>query len=428
MSELIKHENNEASFNITIEWSDFKAATKKAFQQEKNKFKVPGFRKGKAPQNIIEKQYGSEVFYDDAINILFREHYPKALDELELEPVDRPNLDIKDIKQGEAVVLEFKVTTKPSVELGDYKGLELKVPVEEVTDEMVDAELTKEQDMNARMITVSDRAAENGDTVVIDYKGSIDGKYFEGGSAENTHLALGSNQFIPGFEEQLVGVETGAEVKVEVTFPEEYQAEELAGKDAIFEVTVHEIKGKELPEIDDEFIKDISEFDTIDEYKADKRRELEENAKKSHEMKLREAALEAAVDNALVDIPDVMIENEISYMIEDMKRQLSMYGLDIDTYLAMNNSSMEEMVEQMHPEAESKVKSSLVLEAVVAAEELAISSEDVDKEIARIAESEKKTVEEIKPLVEHNDFQAIKNYLLPKKAIDFLVDSAKVEL
>ncbi len=426
MTDLIKHENNEAQFNVTIAWADFKAATKKAYNQNKNKFRVPGFRKGKAPQNIIEKQYGEGVFYEDAINVLFPEVYPKALEELKLEPVDRPDLDIKTLEKGEDVVLEFKVTTKPPVELGEYKNLTVKLEKPEVTDEMLDAELTKEQNMNARMVEVTDRAAENGDTVVIDYKGSIDGEYFEGGSAENTHLELGSGKFIPGFEEQLVGANSDDEVKVEVSFPEDYGSEELAGKDAIFEVKIHEIKAKDLPAIDDEFIKDISEFDTVDEYKDNKRKELQEQAEKEYEMKTRELALEQAVDNALVDIPAVMVEQEIDHMLRDMEQQISMYGLRLEDYVRMNNSTIDDMREQMRTDAEPRVKTSLVLEAIIAAENLEVSEEDVEAELERFAETEKKPLEEIKKMFEFNNFQSIKDYLAPKKAIDLLMETAEI--
>ncbi len=426
MAQLIKHENNEAVININITWEEFTAAIKKAYNQNKGKFKVPGFRNGKVPQKIIEKQYGEGVFYEDAINMLFPTVYPAALDELDIEPVDRPALDIKTLEKGEDVVLEITVATKPVAELGQYKGLELKLEKAEVTDEMVMAELEKEQDMNGRMVEVTGRAAESGDTVVIDYKGSIDGEYFEGGSAENTHLELGSGKFIPGFEEQLVGSNSGDEVKVEVTFPEEYGSEELAGKDAIFEVTVHEIKNKELPEIDDEFIMDISEFDTVDEYKENKRKELAEKAEENHKMQLREMAIEMAVDNALVDIPAVMVDHELEHMFGEIQNQISMYGITMEQYFNLNNTTKEEMSEQMRNDAETRVKTSLVLETIIAEEGIVVTEEEIDEELTKFAEAQNKDLEEIKAMFAHNEFQSIKDYLAPKKAIDFLIDNAVI--
>ncbi len=427
MAELIKHENNTAELRFNITWDEFEAAVNRAFNKNKKKFRIPGFRAGKVPRAIIEKHYGEGVFYEDAINDILPDTYPKAVEELELTPVDRPEIDIETLEKGQDVVIKAVVTTKPEVELGEYKGVEVSVIKDAVTDEMVDNALVQEQKMNARMVAVEDRAVENGDTVIIDYKGSVDGEYFEGGTAENHSLEIGSGQFIPGFEEQLVGKNSGETVDVNVTFPEEYHADHLAGKDAKFEVVIHEIKMQELPEIDDDFIMDISEFDTVDEYKADKKKQMEEEAEKAYEHKVRDAVIEKVCDNALIDIPETMVDQETDRMIQDFDYQLRYQGMDLDTYLHYTNGSREDLKEQMKNDAEMRVKTSLVIEAIAAAEGIEATQEDIDAELEQIAEAQKRELEEIKKIYAYDDFGMIKDTLVSRKTVDFMVENANVK-
>ncbi len=426
MAELLKKENNLVSLKFSIAAADFEKAVVKAFNKNKHKFNIPGFRKGKAPRKIVEKHYGEGVFFEDALNIALPDAYEAALTELAIDPVARPEIDILEMEKGSAVVLQADVYVKPAVELGDYKGVTVKVTKQVIGDDEVAAELEKERKKNARMVT-AERPAELDDTLIIDYKGSIDGEYFDGGSAENHQLKLGSKQFIGDFEEQLVGLKSGDQKTIEVSFPEDYQAAELAGKPAQFEVTVNEVKTEELPELDDEFIKDISEFDTVDEYRADVKKRLEENSAETYQSQIRAAAVEAVSLAALVDIPEVMVEDEITHMLRDFDYQLQYQGMSLEQYYKFTNSSEQDMRAQMKDDAENKVKTSLVIEAIGKAENIEATQQDVDDELQKLADAQKIEVDKIKEFYARDDFASIKNHVFSRKVVDFISDNAVVE-
>ncbi len=426
MAELLKKEDNLVSLKFTISAEEFESAVNKAFNKNKNKFSIPGFRKGKVPRKIIEKHYGEGVFYEDALNIALPDAYEAAIDALDIDPVDRPDIDILELEKGADVVVQADVTVKPEVELGEYKGVTVNVEKRAVEDEDVDAELEKERKKNARMIT-ADRPAEMDDTLIIDYKGSIDGEYFEGGTAESHQLKLGSKQFIGNFEEQLVGLNGGDEKTIEVSFPEDYHAAELAGKPAKFEVKVNEVKTEELPELDDEFIKDISEFDTIDEYKADVKKRLEEQSEETYQSQVRGAVIEAVTLAALVDIPEVMVDNEITHMLRDFDYQLQYQGMSLEQYFKFTNSSEEDMRAQMKDDAENKVKTSLVIEAIGNAEAIEATEQDVEDELKKMADLQKMEVDQLKEFYARDDFASLKNHIFSRKVVDFITEQAKVE-
>ncbi len=426
MAELLKKEDNLVSLKFTISAEDFEKAVTKAFNKNKNKFSIPGFRKGKVPRKIIEKHYGEGVFYEDALNIALPDAYIAAIEELDIDPVDRPDIDVLEFEKGADVVVQADVTVKPEVELGEYKGVTVNVEKREVEDADVDAELEKERKKNVRMIT-AERSAEMDDTLIIDYKGSIDGEYFEGGTAESHQLKLGSKQFIGDFEEQLVGLNSGDEKTVEVSFPEDYHAEDLAGKPAKFEVKVHEVKTEELPELDDEFIKDISEFDTVDEYKADVKKRLEEQAEETYQNQVRSAAIEAVTLAALVDIPEVMVDNEITHMLRDFDYQLQYQGISLEQYFKFTNTTEDDMRAQMKDDAENKVKTSLVIEAIGNAESIEATEQDVEDELKKMADLQKMEVDQIKEFYARDDFASLKNHIFSRKVVDFIAEQAKVE-
>ncbi len=425
MAELLKKENNLVSFKFTVSADAFEKALNQAYNKAKNKFNIPGFRKGKAPRVIIEKHYGEGVFYEDGLNLVLPDAYAKAIEELELEPVDRPEIDVEEFDKGIDIVVKAVVYVKPEVELGDYKGVAVTVAKEEVTDENVDEEVEKQRKLNARMI-VADRPAEMDDTLTIDFKGSIDGEYFEGGTAENHQLKLGSKQFVDNFEEQLVGAVNGDEKVVEVTFPEDYQSPDLAGKAAKFEVKINEIKVEELPQLDDEFIKDISEFDTVAEYKADVKAKLVEKNDQAYDEKVRAAVLEAVTLAALVDIPEPMVENEITYMLRDFDYQLRYQGMSLEKYFEFTNTTEEDMRSQMRDDAENKVKTSLVIEAIAKAEGFEATDEDVEKELKVIADAQNTEVENVKEFYARDEFAGIKERVVNLKVIELITEQAKV--
>ncbi len=426
MAELLRKENNLVSLKFSIGTDAFEKAVAKAFNKNKHRFNIPGFRKGKAPRKIVEKHYGESVFYEDAINIALPDAYEAAVTELALDPVTRPEIDILEMEAGADVVLQADVYVKPAVELGEYKGVTVKVTKKEISDDDVDAELEKERKKNARVVSV-DRSAELDDTLIIDYKGSIDGEYFDGGTADNHQLKLGSKQFIGDFEEQLVGCNSGEQKTIEVAFPEDYHVAELAGKPAKFEVTINEIKTEELPELDDEFIKDISEFDTIAEYKADVRKRLEENSEETYKSQIRSAAIDAVSLAALVDIPEVMVENEIDHMLRDFDYQLQYQGMSLEKYYQFTNSTEEDMRNQMKDDAENKVKTSLVIEAIGKAEGIEASEQDVEDELKKMAEAQKVEVDKIKEFYARDEFASIKNHIFSRKVVDFISEHAKLE-
>jgi len=422
--EILKNENSEITVKVTVDKADFEKAVNTAYNKNKSKFNIPGFRKGKAPRNIIERQYGEGVFFEDAVNALLPVHYDKAIEALELEPVSRPDIDITDIAKGEELVFTATFAVKPEFVLENYKGVEVEKVDAEVTDEMVEEEINKTRDMNARLVSVTDRAVEDGDTVFIDYKGFDGDNQFEGGTAENQELVIGSGQFIPGFEEQLIGKNAGEEVTVEVTFPEEYQAPELAGKAVKFEVKINDIKAKELPELDDEFAKDVSEFDSLEAYKANIKETLEESTKKNAEAAQRDKVIEAVTKLIPVEIPAKMVDAEIDSMLNEFNQQLSSQGLSLDQYIQFTGGSMDDFRGQVRGDAEARVKTGLTIEQVVAQENFEISEEEINAEIAKIAEMQGTPEEEIRKMFERDDFEYLKSNLKSRKAVDFLVEHA----
>ncbi|NBI07727.1 trigger factor [Senegalia massiliensis] len=421
-----KKENNKVTLKFQVEYNEFDKAVQKAYLQNRSKFNIAGFRKGKAPRKIIESRYGEGVFYEDAINIILPEAYSDAIEENKIEPVDRPDIDISELEKGKPVIFTAEVTVKPEVELGEYKGIEVEKNEYNVTDEDVENELKTMQDRNARLVAVEDREVKEGDTVVIDYSGSVDGEKFEGGTAENQTLEIGSGQFIPGFEEQLVGKNTGEDVEVNVEFPEDYQAEELKGKKATFDVKIHEIKEKELPELDDEFAKDVSEFDTLDELKEDIKAKLEKEAKDKENAELQNNVIEKVMENSKVEIPEVMIDSQTDEEIRNLDYKLRYQGLDLEKYLELTNSKIEDLKEQLKPNAEKLVESDLVLEAIGKKENIEASDEDVDKELEKYAEQYKQDVDKFKKNLRDEDLESIKMGIIKTKTIEFLVDNAKL--
>jgi trigger factor len=424
--EILKKENSEVTMKITVSDEAFQKAVQAVYNKSKGKFNIPGFRKGKAPRSIIEKHYGEGVFYEDAVNELLPEHYGIALDTLGVEPVARPDIDIEEIEAGKGLVFTAVVTVAPEFTLEGYKGIEVEKINAEVTEEMLMEELEKTQNMNARLVSVTDRAVQNGDTTIIDYKGFVGEHQFDGGTAEGQELEIGSNKFIPGFEEQLIGAKVGDEVKVNVTFPETYHSEELAGKEAIFIVNVNDIKVKELPALDDEFAKDVSEFDTLEEYKESIKKELEESSKGSAEAAQRDKVIEAVANLLDVEIPEKMIDGEVDGMLRDFDQQLKYQGLSLEQYVQFTGGKIDDLKVQMRPDAIMRVKTGMVIEKVAEQENLQVSDEDIDAEIARIAEIQNKSVEETKKIFEQNDFEYLKENLKSKKAVDFLVGQAKL--
>ena len=382
-----KLEKNMAKLTVEVSAEDFKAAIKKAFNKNKNRFAIPGFRKGKAPQAMIEKMYGEGVFYEDAADEAINASYAEAMKESGLDIVSRPEVTIEKIGKDEPFVYSALVAVKPEVTLGQYKGVEVEKADASVSAEDVEAELKKVQEQNARLLTVEDRGVEDGDQTVIDFEGFVDGKGFEGGKAEDYPLTIGSHSFIDTFEEQLIGKKIGEECEVNVTFPTEYHAADLAGKPATFKVTVKEIKVKELPELNDEFASEVSEFDTLDEYKKDVEKKLVEKKEIEANSKNEDAVVAKVVENATMEIPDKMIDAQAENMVQDMARRMQSQGLSLDMYLKYTGMTVEQMKEQARPDAEKRIRTRLVLEAVAKAENIQISDEKVDEEVAKMAEA-----------------------------------------
>ncbi|QXM06445.1 trigger factor [Crassaminicella indica] len=424
-STVVKKENNEVTLKIVVSAEDFEQGIQKAYNKMKKRFNIPGFRKGKAPRKIIELNYGAEVFYEEAINAIFPKAYEDAIDEHKLEPVDRPSLDVEEIVKGQDVVFTVTVTVKPEVTLGEYKGIEAEKKEYNVTDEDVEKEIERLRERNARLISV-ERPVQDKDTVIIDYAGFVGDEQFEGGTAEKQTLVIGSGQFIPGFEEQLIGAKIGEEVEVKVTFPEKYHAEDLAGKDAVFKVTVHEIKEKELPELDDEFAKDVSEFDTLEALRADIKEKQENVAKMREEEELKDAVIKKVVENTQIDIPDVMVENKIDDMLHEFNYQLQFQGLNLDTYLQYTGTKMEDIREQMKEEAYNRVKTQLILEAIGETENIEVAQEEIDKEIEKYATQSNMELDKFKKTLRPYEIEGIKDSIRVRKTIDFLVENAKI--
>ena len=421
-----KLEKNMAKLTVEVSAEDFKAAIKKAFNKNKNRFAIPGFRKGKAPQAMIEKMYGEGVFYEDAADEAINASYAEAMKESGLDIVSRPEVTIEKIGKDEPFVYSALVAVKPEVTLGQYKGVEVEKADASVSAEDVEAELKKVQEQNARLLTVEDRGVEDGDQTVIDFEGFVDGKGFEGGKAEDYPLTIGSHSFIDTFEEQLIGKKIGEECEVNVTFPEEYHASELAGKPAQFKVTVKEIKVKELPELNDEFASEVSEFDTLDEYKKDVEKKLVEKKEIEANSKNEDAVVAKVVENASMEIPDKMIDAQAENMVQDMARRMQSQGLSLDMYLKYTGMTVEQMKEQARPDAEKRIRTRLVLEAVAKAENIQISDEKVDEEVAKMAEAYKMEVEKLKSYMSESDVKQMKEDLAVQQAVDLLVAEAKL--
>ena len=421
-----KLEKNMAKLTVEVSAEDFKAAIKKAFNKNKNRFAIPGFRKGKAPQAMIEKMYGEGVFYEDAADEAINASYAEAMKESGLDIVSRPEVTIEKIGKDEPFVYSALVAVKPEVTLGQYKGVEVEKADASVSAEDVEAELKKVQEQNARLLTVEDRGVEDGDQTVIDFEGFVDGKGFEGGKAEDYPLTIGSHSFIDTFEEQLIGKKIGEECEVNVTFPTEYHAADLAGKPATFKVTVKEIKVKELPELNDEFASEVSEFDTLDEYKKDVEKKLAEKKEIEANSKNEDAVVAKVVENATMEIPDKMIDAQAENMVQDMARRMQSQGLSLDMYLKYTGMTVEQMKEQARPDAEKRIRTRLVLEAVAKAENIQISDEKVDKEVAKMAEAYKMEVEKLKSYMSESDVKQMKEDLAVQQAVDLLVAEAKL--
>ncbi|WP_066175280.1 trigger factor [Bacillus marinisedimentorum] len=419
-----KLEGNEGVLTVEVDAEKVNNALDQAFNKVVKQVNIPGFRKGKVPRFIFEQRFGAESLYQDALDILLPEAYSSAIDEAGIFPVDQPSVDIKQMEKGEKLVFEAKVTVKPEVKLGEYKGLEVEEESTEVTDEDVDAELKGLQERQAELVVKEEGTVEEGDTVVIDFEGFVDGEAFEGGKAENYSLEIGSGSFIPGFEGQLVGTEAGTEKDVEVTFPEEYHAEELAGKPATFKVKVHEIKTKELPELDDEFAKDVDEeVETLDELKKKTREQLEENKKREVENNKRDTLVQKAAENAEVDVPMAMVRTELDRMLQEFEQRLQMQGMTLDMYYQFSGQDEEALKGQMREDAEKRVRTNLTLEAIAEQENLEASEEEVNEELENMASMYQTSVDNLKQMIGSTDM--VKEDLKIKKAIDFLVENSK---
>ena len=420
-----KTKDNEAKLIIEVPAEDFDKAIDEAYEKNKDRFKVDGFRKGKVPREMIEKVYGVGVFYDDAANAVIPEAYAEAAKESGLEIVARPEIQVTKIAAGNPMEFEAIVTLKPEVKLGKYKGVKVEKVEAEVTDEDIENRLNQDKEQNARLVAADDKEIENGDQAIIDFEGFVDDKAFEGGKGEDYPLVIGSHSFIDTFEDQLVGKKVGDEVDVNVTFPEQYQAAELAGKPALFKVKIKEIKVKEYPELDDEFAQEVSEFDTLDEYKEDIRKKLTEAKENEAARETESRIIEAIVKDSKMDIPEKMIDTACDQMVEEFARNMQMQGIAFEQYLQMTGSTLEQMKEQVKPQAEARVQSSLVLEAIVDAENIEAKDADVDDEILKMSEQYGMEVEKINEMLRDEDRENIKKDICIRKAAELIVDEAK---
>ena len=419
-----KLEKNMAKLTIEVSADELEKAIQAAYLKQKNRINIPGFRKGKAPRAMIEKMYGAGIFYEDAANALIPNAYSEALAECEETIVSQPSIDVVQLEKGKPFIFTAEVALKPEVTLGEYKGLEVPKSELEVTEEEVAGELRKEQESNSRTIDVDDRAVADGDKVTLDFEGFVDGEAFDGGKGTDYPLTIGSGAFIPGFEEQLVGVEIGKETEVNVTFPENYQAENLAGKPAVFKCTVKKIEVKELPELDDDFAKDVSEFDTLEEYKADIKKNLEEKKADAAKRAKEDAAVDAAIEKASMEIPDAMIDTQVSNMIEDFARRIQSQGLTMEQYLQFTGMTPAALQEQMKPQALKRIQSRLVLEKIAEVENIQISDEKLDEEIAQMAEMYKMEVEKLKEVLGDAEKEQMKKDLAVQEAVTLIAEAA----
>lgn len=419
-----KQEGNEGLLTVEVSAEQFNEALDEAFKKVVKDVQLPGFRKGRIPRGMFEQRFGVESLYQDAVDIVLPEAYSNAVDEAGIEPVDQPEIDITQIEKGKALHFTAKVTVKPEVKLGDYKGLEVESVDVNVTDEDVENDLDNQRQSLAELVVKEEGAIENGDTVVIDFEGFVDGEAFEGGAAENHSLEIGSGSFIPGFEEQLIGKTTGEETEVEVTFPEEYHAENLAGQPATFKVKIHEVKAKELPEMDDEFAKDVDdEVETLAELKEKTKKRLEEQKQNEADAAVRESLINQATENAEIDIPDAMVDSELDRMVREFEQRLQQQGMTLEMYTQFSGQSEDQLKDQMKGDAEKRVQTNLVLEAIAQVENLEATDEDVQEELQSMADMYNLEMEQLTQMLGGNT-DAIKDDLKFKKAIDFLVDNS----
>ncbi len=426
-SAFISKENHQAKFTMEFTAEDFEAAIDKVYRAQRANIQVDGFRKGKAPRKIIESRYGKGVFFEDAIDELFKEGYPNALDQHDLVPVDQPSVEFGDekLEQGKGFAVTVTVTVKPDIELKEYKGMKVDRPYHVVTDEDINTELHDAQKRAGRLEN-TENPAENGDTVILDYKGFCDDKQFEGGTADNYSLELGSHRFIPGFEDALIGIKAGEDRDVNVTFPEDYPVKELAGKPAVFKCTVHEVKHLDLPELDDEFAADVSDFDTLEEYKADIRKRREEAAEKAKERTARNVVMEKACELNPVDIPEAMWKNEANNMLEDFAQQLKAQGMTLEQYCQYANCTREDMAAELYPEAQKRIHEDLIKEAVVKAENIEVSQEEIDKELMDMAQAYDMEIAELQAALSDGSMKYMIADMKARKAIDFMVENAVI--
>lgn len=427
--ELIKQEGTKVSFKLTVDNEKFESAIVKAYNKNKGKYNIPGFRKGKAPRKVIETHYGKGVFYSDAIDIVFPEVYPAAIDELKIDPIDMPSIDVEEISKDNGLVLLVDVEVKPEFQLGDYKGVEVEKVDETVNEDVVNAKLDEMREKGSRLVSV-EREIANGDTANIDFEG-FDGEVaFEGGKGENYDLVIGSGSFIPGFEDQLVGKKAGEEVEVNVTFPEEYHAENLAGKPVVFKVKVNDVKVKELPELNDEFAADTTEFNTLEELRADVRAKAEADAKEAAKNELRNRVIEKVVANTEVEVPEAMIKHEIENQMMELNYQLQYQGFGMEQFLQMTGKTIEEFKAEFaasrREEALRNVKTSLVIEAIAKAEGVEVNEEEVNAEVQKMADAYNMTVEQVKGALRATDLKDMEGQLKIRKTIDLLVENAKI--
>lgn len=419
-----KLEHNMAKLTVEVAAEDVEKALQAAYLKQRKQINIPGFRKGKVPRQMIEKMYGPEVFYDEAANNMILDAYAKAYDESELDIVSQPKIEVVQMEKGKPFIFTAEVATKPEVTLGDYKGLKVDKVSTRVTQKEVDEEIEKERERNARTIEVTDRAVQDKDEVTLDFEGFVDGVAFEGGKGEDYPLTIGSGSFIPGFEEQLIGAEIDKEVEVNVTFPKEYHSEELAGKDATFKCTVHTIKAKELPELDDEFASEVSECETMDAYRAEVKKNIKERKERTGKEKKENQAVDQAIENAQMDIPEAMIEFQVRQMADDFARRIQQQGLTVEQYFQFTGMTAEKMMEEMRPQAEKSIKTRLVLEAIVKAENIEVSDERVEEELTKMAEAYQMEVEKLKEFMGENEKKQIKEDLAVQEAITLLVNES----
>lgn len=417
-------EKNMAKLTIEVPASEFEKALQSAYNKQKKSISVPGFRKGKVPRQMVEKMYGPEIFYEDAANELIPTAYEEELKNCDLEIVSRPTVDIVQIKKGENFIFTAEVAVKPEVTLGEYKGMEVDKTSTRVTQKEVEAKIKEEAEKNARTVTVEGRPVQDGDEVILDFEGFVDGEAFEGGKGENYPLTIGSGSFIPGFEEQLVGAEAEKEVEVKVTFPEEYHAEELKGKEAVFKCTVHEIKEKQIPEIDDEFAAEVSEFDTLDEYKADVKAKIKEQKENEGKQKKEDQAVEKAVANATMEIPEAMIDEQVRQMVNEFAQNMQYQGISFEQYCQITGMTLEKVQEETRPQAVKRIETRLALEAIAKAENIEVTEERLDEEIKKMAESYNMEADKLKELMGEEEKKQMMEDIAVQDAVTFLVENA----